>query len=165
MDKKFSGNQWFTVNNNTKPVYEDPVEQNNNVAFNKQPLEENYMADPEALEGRFIQMIEDLEPARDVREAYKDCIDGGCDAARLANIIDHHISTGNLSPEEGYFIMTGSNPGDQGSKPEVGRISLDQYKALNDVSPRDREIQRRASLGSAYRPDEEDLDFGARDRD
>lgn len=151
MDKKFSGNQWFTVNNNTKPVYEDPVEQNNNVAFNKEPLEENYMADPEALEGRFIQMIEDLEPARDVREAYKDCIDGGCDAARLANIIDHHISAGNLSPEEGYFIMTGSNPGDQGSRP--------------DVSPRDREIQRRASLGSAYRPDEEDLDFGARDRD
>lgn len=151
MDKKFSGNQWFTVNNNTKPVYEDPVEQNNNVAFNKEPLEENYMADPEALEGRFIQMIEDLEPARDVREAYKDCIDGGCDAARLANIVDHHISTGNLSPEEGYFIMTGSNPGDQGSRP--------------DVSPRDREIQRRASLGSAYRPDEEDLDFGARDRD
>lgn len=151
MDKKFSGNQWFTVNNNTKPVYEDPVEQNNNVAFNKEPLEENYMVDPEALEGRFIQMIEDLEPARDVREAYKDCIDGGCDAARLANIVDHHISTGNLSPEEGYFIMTGSNPGDQGSRP--------------DVSPRDREIQRRASLGSAYRPDEEDLDFGARDRD
>lgn len=151
MDKKFSGNQWFTVNNNTKPVYEDPVEQNNNVAFNKEPLEEDYMADPEALEGRFIQMIEDLEPARDVREAYKDCIDGGCDAARLANIVDHHISTGNLSPEEGYFIMTGSNPGDQGSRP--------------DVSPRDREIQRRASLGSAYRPDEEDLDFGARDRD
>ena len=34
-----------------------------------------------------------------------------------------------------------------------------------DVSPRDREVERRASLGSAYRPDEEDLDFGARDRD
>jgi hypothetical protein len=151
MDKKFSGNQWFTVNNNTKPVYEDPVEQNNNVAFNKEPLEEDYMADPEALEGRFVQMIEDLEPAQDVREAYKDCIDGNCDPARLANIVDHHISAGNLSPEEGYFIMTGSNPGDQGSRP--------------DVSPRDRELQRRANLGSAYRPDEEDLDFGARDRD
>ena len=40
MDKKFSGNQWFTVNNNTKPVYEDPVEQNNNVAFNKKKVEE-----------------------------------------------------------------------------------------------------------------------------
>ena len=150
MDKKFSGNQWFTVNTDTKPVYNDYVEQNNSELFDKQPIEE-LNEDPESLEGRFVQMIEDLEPARDVREAYKDCIDGGCDPARLANIIDHHISTGNLSPEEGYFIMTGSNPGDQGSRP--------------DVSPRDREVERRASLGSAYRPDEEDLDFGARDRD
>ena len=130
MDKKFSGNQWFSVNNNTKPVYEDPVEQNNNIAFNKKPLEENYMADPEALEGRFIQMIEDLEPAQDVREAYKDCIDGGCDPARLANIIDHHISTGNLSPEEGYYIMTGSNPGDQGSKPDVSPKTTEFGKQL-----------------------------------
>ena len=157
MDKKFSGNQWFTVNNNTKPVYEDPVEQNNNVAFNKKPLEENYMEDPEVAEGRFISMLEDRKDpdsdvtANDLRDAYKDCINANCDPERLANIVDHHISIGSVGPEEGYLILTGSNPGDQGSRP--------------DVSPRDREIQRRASLGSAYRPDEEDLDFGARDRD
>ena len=36
---------------------------------------------------------------------------------------------------------------------------------LNPASPRDREVTRRASLGSAYRPDEENLDFQARDRD
>lgn len=157
MDKKFSGNQWFTVNNNTKPVYEDPVEQNNNVAFNKKPLEENYMEDPEVAEGRFISMLEDRKDpdsdvtANDLRDAYKDCINANCDPERLANIVDHHISIGSVGPEEGYLILTGSNPGDQGSRP--------------DVSPRDREVERRASLGSAYRPDEEPLDFGARDRD
>ena len=129
MDKKFSGNQWFTVNNNTKPVYEDPVEQNNNVAFNKQPIEE-LNEDPEALEGRFIQMIEDLEPARDVREAYLDCLDGGCDPARLAIILDKAIEKGNLHLYEAYYIMTGTHPheGDKfdiknvmSSKPRMGK--------------------------------------------
>mgnify|MGYP003662466226 CR=1 FL=1 len=37
--------------------------------------------------------------------------------------------------------------------------------AVNPASPRAREVARRASLGSAYRPDEENLDFQARDRD
>ena len=129
MDKNFSGNQWFTVNNNTKPVYEDPVEQNNNVAFNKQPIEE-LNEDPEALEGRFIQMIEDLEPARDVREAYMDCIDGGCDPARLAIILDKAIEKGNLHLHEAYYIMTGTDPGEDlnfdiknvmSSKPRMGK--------------------------------------------
>lgn len=36
---------------------------------------------------------------------------------------------------------------------------------VDPASPRDREVARRASLGSHYRPDEEDLNFGARDRD
>jgi len=125
MDKKFSGNQWFTVNNNTKPVYEDPVEQNNNIAFNKKPLEENYMEDPEVAEGRFISMLEDRKDldsdvtANDLRDAYKDCINANCDPERLANIVDHHISIGSVGPEEGYLILTGSNPGDQGSRPEL----------------------------------------------
>jgi len=129
MDKKFSGNQWFTVNNETKPVYNDYVEQINTELYGKEPIEE-LNEDPEALEGRFISMIEDLEPAQDVREAYKDCIDGNCDPARLANIIDHHISVGNLAPEEGYFIMTGSNPGDQGSRPDVSPKTTEFGKQL-----------------------------------
>ena len=150
MDKKFSGNQWFTVNNNTKPVYEDPVEQNNNVAFNKQPIEE-LSEDPEALEARLIQMIEDLEPARDVREAYMDCVRGGCDMYRINVFLNTAEKKGYLNNSEKYLIKFGEESDEQGSRP--------------DVSPRDRELQRRANLGSAYRPDEEDLDFGARDRD
>ena len=148
MDKKFSGNQWFTVNNNTKPVYEDPVEQNNNVAFNKQPIEEpieEINEDPEALEGRFIQMIEDLEPARDVREAYMDCIDGGCDPARLAMILDQAIEKENLHPHEAYYIMTGTNPDEKdnfdiknvmGSKPRMGKAQPEpvNYDKQWDVS-------------------------------
>ena len=136
MDKKFSGNQWFTVNNNTKPVYEDPVEQNNNVAFNKQPIEEpieELSEDPEALEARFIQMIEDLEPARDVREAYKDCIDGGCDPAKLAMILDKGVENGDLHPQEAYYIMTGSQPGDADPS-DVGHRGYD--KRDQDVSPK-----------------------------
>ena len=129
MDKKFSGNQWFTVNTDTKPVYNDYVEQNNSELFDKQPIEE-LSEDPEALEARFIQMIEDLEPARDVREAYMDCIDGGCDPARLAIILDKAIEKGNLHLREAYYIMTGTNPGEEdnfdiknvmGSKPRMGK--------------------------------------------
>ena len=49
---------------------------------------------------------------------------------------------------------------------DVGHRGYDQEPpAVDPASPRDREVARRASLGSAYRPDEEDLDFGARDRD
>ena len=161
MDKKFSGNQWFTVNTDTKPVYNDYVEQNNSELFDKQPIEE-LNEDPETLEARFIQMIEDLEPARDVREAYKDCIDGGCDPARLAMILDKGVENGDLHPQEAYYIMTGSQPGDADPS-DVGHRGYDKRDL--DVSPRAREVQRRANLGSAYRPDEEDLDFGARDRD
>lgn len=117
MDKKFSGNQWFSVNNNTKPVYEDPVEQNNNVAFNKQPIEE-FNEDPEVVEGRFISMLEDRKDpdsdvtANDLRDAYKDCINANCDPARLAMILDNAMEEDpdSLHPHEAYFIMTGSNP-------------------------------------------------------
>ena len=144
MDKKFSGNQWFTVNTDTKPVYNDYVEQNNSELFDKQPIEE-LNEDPETLEARFIQMIEDLEPARDVREAYMDCIDGGCDPARLAMILDQAIEKENLHPHEAYYIMTGTNPGEEdkfdiknvmGSKPRMGKAQPEpvNYDKQWDVS-------------------------------
>ena len=144
MDKKFSGNQWFTVNTDTKPVYNDYVEQNNSELFDKQPIEE-LNEDPETLEARFIQMIEDLEPARDVREAYMDCIDGGCDPARLAMILDKGVENGDLHPQEAYYIMTGTNPGKEdnfdiknvmGSKPRMGKAQPEpvNYDKQWDVS-------------------------------
>ena len=146
MDKKFSGNQWFTVNTDTKPVYNDYVEQNNSELFDKQPIEE-LSEDPEALEARFIQMIEDLEPARDVREAYMDCIDGGCDPARLAMILDKAIEEDpdSLHPHEAYFILTGTNPDEDdkfdiknviGSKPRMGKAQPEpvNYDKQWDVS-------------------------------
>jgi hypothetical protein len=66
-----------------------------------------------------------------------------------------------------------------GNKDDVDRPDIESHEDPNDpfgdtpdrfeggspASPRDREVARRARLGSAYRPDEENLDFQARDRD
>ena len=152
MDKKFSGNQWFTVNNNTKPVYEDPVEQNNNVAFNKQPIEE-LNEDPEALEGRFLSMLEDRKDpdsdvtALDLRDAYVDCINANIHPDILADHLDKAIEEDpdSLHPHEAYFILTGTNPGEEdnfdiknvmGSKPRMGKAQPEpvNYDKQWDVS-------------------------------
>ena len=44
-------------------------------------------------------------------------------------------------------------------------LTDEAYSIDPRVSPREREVRRRAALGNAYRPDEEDLDFQAKDRD
>ena len=59
-----------------------------------------------------------------------------------------------------YIMTPFEDKHDDGS--DRGRTA---WEPADDSSPRNREVARRASLGGAYRPDEENLDFQARDRD
>jgi hypothetical protein len=44
--------------------------------------------------------IENLEPAGDVREIYRDAIDAGVDSLMLDTMLDHYVKSDHLSPEE-----------------------------------------------------------------
>ena len=72
--------------------------------------------------GKLVQQIDDLEPARDVRETYKDCLEAGCDPAELEVILDAGVESEDLHPYEGYYIMTGKQPADDfpGFDPSAG---------------------------------------------
>lgn len=54
---------------------------------------------------------------------------------------------------------------DTANKDDSHKSKLSKKVKEEDPSPRNREIQRRKSLGSSYRSDEENLDDQARDRD
>ena len=58
----------------------------------------------EQLIQNFSTAIADLEPACDVREWYRDCIDEGCKRATLDEIVVAAVDNKELSDEEAEYI-------------------------------------------------------------
>jgi hypothetical protein len=114
MDKKFTGKQWFSIAKNTinESLFDaaDANEERHGLGHGRTPAQIESLK--KELMGKLTQQIKDLEPARDVRETYKDCLEAGCDPSQLEFILDHGVEDEDLHPYEGYYIMTGKQPAD-----------------------------------------------------
>ena len=77
----------------------------------------------------------------------------------LIDAIEDKLAEAGMRPKESNL-----QPFDQYFN-EDDKDKQEKHRPVDPASPREREIARRKKLGSAYRPDEEDLNFQARDRD
>ena len=124
MDKKFTGKQWFSIAKSTinESLFDamDANEERHGLGHGRTPAQIEALK--KELMGKLVQQIDDLEPARDVRETYKDCLEAGCDPAELEVILDAGVESEDLHPYEGYYIMTGKQPADDfpGFDPSAG---------------------------------------------
>ena len=142
MDNIFTGKRSFTVQNSkiNESLFDaaDANEERHGLGHGRAPVHIDSLK--KELMGKLAQEIKDLEPARDVRETYKDCLEIGCDPEQLEFILDHGVESEDLHPYEGYYIMTGKQPADDfpGFDPSAGDgLKSEKVDEEGDWTPED----------------------------
>ena len=142
MDKKFTGKQWFSIAKSTinESLFDamDANEERHGLGHGRTPAQMASLR--KELMDRLSYEIKALEPARDIRETYLDCLKAGCKPEELELILDAGVESEDLHPYEGYYIMTGKQPADDfpGFDPSAGDgLKSEKVDEEGDWTPED----------------------------